>query len=575
MNETIKEKLMHITHEPGCYLMKDSADEVIYVGKAKDLYKRIRSYFYGTHDAKTTKLVTNINDFEYIITSTEIEAFILEINLIKKHQPKYNILLTDDKSYPYIHLTNEQHPRLIYVRDINKKTGKYYGPYPNSAAASFVVDRLNKIFPFRKCKKLPKKECLYYHLGSCLAPCIKEVSPEVYLKMQKEVDSLLRGNAKEEIKKMQLLMLEAAKNLEFEKALEYRNLISDLEIVREKQKMEGYNFEADVFGYYLINKKLSIQIFHLREGKIIERKGLLFDIENEADFFSEFVVRFYLEQNNPLPQVIMLAAANQQLIEEALNHSVLIPQKGKNLDLVNLVCNNAKNKLDVLLKLEEKKYDQNEGALENLKKILNLVELNTIEVFDNSNISGASPVSAMIVYKNGQLQKSLYRKFTIKTVIGANDVATMYEVIKRRYTLITNKPDLIIVDGGKGQVNAARKALQEVNRDIPVVGLIKNDFHKTEALYYQDTVYTLKKDANEFYLLEKLQNEVHRYAITFFRKTHTKNLIASQLDDIKGIGKVKKTQILQIVGEKDFLEKLDKLKLNEEQKQRLKALFTE
>ncbi len=570
----MKEKLALVPHQPGCYLMKDEHDQIIYVGKAKDLYKRLRTYFVGSHDTKTTKLVANIVDFEYIITTSETEAFILEINLIKKHQPKYNILLTDDKSYPYIHITNEKHPRLIYTRDINKKKGKYYGPYPNSSAASFVVDRLNKLFPFRKCKKIPKKECLYYHLGTCLAPCIKEVDPNVYVKMQKDLDSLLTGNAKDEITKMKVLMKEAAQNLEFEKAIEYRNLINDLEVVSEKQKMEGFNFEADIFGYYVFEHKISIQIFHLREGKILERKANLFDIENEPDFFSEFVVRFYLEHNNPLPQTILLPKANQSLIEEALKRSVIIPKKGKNKELVDLVCLNAKNKLDVLSKLEEKKYEQNEGALEKISNLLKIDNLKTIEVFDNSNISGASPVSAMIVYQDKALQKKLYRKYLIKTVVGANDIATMYEVISRRYRHITNNPDLIIVDGGKGQVDSAKKALNELKRTIPVMGLIKDENHRTCTIYYQNETLKLNASSVEYHFLAKLQNEVHRYAISFFRKTHTKNLISTQLDKIKGIGEVKKKQILQIIGDEDFLEKLNNLPLTKEQKQQIQTIFS-
>ncbi|MFA6627299.1 MAG: excinuclease ABC subunit UvrC [Bacilli bacterium] len=562
----MKDKLNLIPHKPGCYLMKDENDAIIYIGKAKDLYNRVRSYFVGSHDTKTTMLVSNIRDFEYIITSSETEALILEINLIKKHQPKYNISLTDDKSYPYIHITDEVHPRLIYVRDLHKKSGIYYGPYPNGSAASTVVTRLNKIFPFRKCRILPKKECLYYHLGMCLAPCIQEVKPETYDEMRAKVDSLLKGKATDEIKKMRELMQTASHKLEFEKALEYRNLINDLEIVSEKQKMEGYHRDTDVFGYFQDKDQISIQIFHWRDGKMIERRGLLFPLILDAEeFFSEFIVRFYVEQHHPLPEVIIAAPHQKTMVEEALNHPIIIPKRGKNKELLNLVNENAKNKLDELVKLSILKQEKTEGAILALEEQLGL-SLETIEMFDNSNISGSSPVSAMIVYQHHQFQKSLYRKYHIKTVIGANDVATMKEVVLRRYKNFEANPSLILMDGGKMQVDAALESLQQLNRVIPVAGLIKDDHHRTEAIYYQNIRYPLNKDSYEYRLLEKIQEEVHRYAITFFRKTHTKNVISSQLDHIQGIGPVKKNQILRILGQDDFKTALNQLKLTDEQK---------
>lgn len=569
----MKEKLNLIPHKPGCYLMKDADNTIIYVGKAKDLYNRVRSYFIGSHDAKTTKLVSNIRDFEYIITSSETEALILEINLIKRHQPKYNILLTDDKSYPYIHITEERHPRLIYIRDIHKKPGFYYGPYPNGSAASAVVDRLNKIFPFRKCRKIPKKECLYYHLGMCLAPCIQEVKPDAYLDMREKVDSFLRGKAKDEIKKMRLLMQEASDKLQFEKALEYRNLINDLEVVSEKQKMEGYHLDTDVFGYYQELDKISIQIFHWREGKLIERKGLLFPLLMEAsEFLSEFIVRFYLEQHHPLPEVIIAPSCHQTMIEEAIGHNIIIPKRGKNKELLQLVSENAKNKLEELAKLDALQKEKTEGALEALKNTLG-IPLDTIEMFDNSNIGGTSPVSAMIVYQNNQFQKSLYRKYHIKTVVGANDVATMKEVILRRYQRLEANPSLILVDGGATQVKAAEDVLLSLGRSIPVAGLVKDDNHRTDAIYFKKETIPLDKASHEFRLLEKIQEEVHRYAITFFRKTHIKNQLASKLDGIYGIGPVKKNQILKLLGQDNFKEAIQALKLTEEQKSQVLAIL--
>lgn len=562
----MKEKLQTIPHKPGCYLMKDEFGEIIYVGKAKDLYNRVRSYFVGSHDAKTTKLVSMIRDFEYIITSSEIEAFILEMNLIKKHNPKYNIMLTDDKTYPYICITDEQYPRLYYTRETNKKRGKYYGPYPNAKAAKDIVEMLNKLYPFVKCRKIPKKECLYYHIGQCLAPCINKIDASMYDNMRFKVNNILKGNAKSEIKNLEVLMEEASLKLDFEKAIEYRDLIKDLEIIGERQKMAGYSLDTDVFGYYANEEYVSIQVFHLREGKMIERNGFLFDnYDNALETFETFIVQFYQEQNNPLPQTILLPECNSEMIEEAINHKVLIPQKGKNSELIKLVHENAKNKIDELLKRKELEFKKTTGAIDRLAELLELESLHVIEAFDNSNISGASPVSAMVVFVDGKPAKKLYRKFKIKTVEGSNDVLTMQEVIMRRYQDLNNSPDLIIVDGGLPQVNAAKQVLNQLGRDLNVLGLVKDDNHRTRALLFNNQIIDLPKNSFEFRLMEAIQEEVHRYAITFFRSNHAKNTFASELDKIKGIGKVKKTQILKLVGKDNFEKNLQSLKLNQQQ----------
>jgi excinuclease ABC subunit C len=562
----MKEKLQTIPHKPGCYQMKDENGNIIYVGKAKDLYNRVRSYFIGSHDAKTTKLVSQICDFEYIITSSETEAFILEINLIKKHMPKYNIMLTDDKTYPYICITDEKFPRLFYTRDTNRKLGKYYGPYPNAKAAKDIVEMLNKIYPFVKCRKIPKKECLYYHIGQCLAPCINKIDPSVYDNMRAKVNNILKGNVKEEIKNLHVLMEESSLKLDFEKAIEYRDFIRDINIIGERQKMEGFILDTDVFGYYADVDHVSIQVFHLREGKMIERNGFLFDnYDNASDIFQEFIVQFYLEQNNPFPKTILITEGNKEMLEEALNHNVVIPQRGKNLELIKLVNDNAKNKIDELLKRKEIEFKKTDGALDRLCEMLELESLHLIEAFDNSNISGASPVSAMVAFVDGKSNKKLYRKFKVKTVVGVNDALTMYEVISRRYKDINNKPDLIIVDGGITQVNSAKKALKELNRDLNVLGLVKDEFHRTRSLLFNNEIIDISKNSFEFRLMESIQDEVHRYAITFFHNTHSKNTFTSQLDSIKGIGKVKKTQILKLLGKEDFEANLRKLKLNEEQ----------
>ncbi len=571
----MREKLQAIPHKPGCYLMKDSNQTIIYVGKAKDLYHRVRSYFIGSHNTKTTKLVSQIVDFEYIITSSETEAFILEINLIKKHHPKYNILLMDDKTYPYICITEEPYSRLITVRSTEKIKGTYYGPYPNAKAAKEIVELLNKIYPLRKCRVLPKKECLYYHIGQCLAPCIYPISLDEYEEMKNKVHQILKGNVALEIKALQKKMEDASLRLEFEKAMEYRNLLYDLKVVTEKQKMETNLVDSDIFAYFYEEKKCSIQVFHVREGKILERSGHLYhDIEDPNEVFQEFIVRFYLEKNNPVPLQILISEGDKELLEDLLKHPVMIPKIGKNKELIRLVQENAHQKIAELEKIQEQKFLKTEGAIQALAKLINLPHLKRIEAFDNSNISGMSAVSAMVVFIDGKPVKKEYRKFLVKTVVGANDVKTMEEVIFRRYKEEKNQTDLIIVDGGANQIQAAYTALQTLNRKIPVAGLIKDEHHRTRALLYEEQIFELDKSSFVFRLLEKIQDEVHRYAIHFFHQTHQKNTFLSKLDDIKGVGKVKKAQILAIVGREDFEEELTKLPLTSEQKEQVKKIFT-
>lgn len=561
----LKEKLKLIPKQPGCYQYYDEFGEVIYVGKAKNLYNRVNSYFVGKQNNKTTKLVSQIRDIQYIITSSEVEAFILEINLIKKYDPKYNILLTDDKTYPYIVLTKEKNPKLIYTRDIKKTKGKVYGPYPNSKAAKDTVDLLNRIYPLRKCNHIPKKECLYYHIGQCLGPCIKTVDQELYQNIEKKITNILKGNVKEEIKTLEILMQEASIKLDFEKAIQYRELINSLNVISEKQKMEGLNQDLDAFAYYCDDEYLSIQVFHLRNGKMIERNGYLYQKTNPIDQFQEFIIQFYLLQNNPLPKNIYISDGDIELLSETLNHKIQIPKIGQNLQLIKLVEENAKQKITELIQKQELEYQKTTRVMEELSNILNIPNISNIEAFDNSNINGASAVSAMVSFVDGKPNKKGYRKYRVKTVEGANDAATMYEIVTRRYSKITNYPDLIIMDGGAIQVNSCLKALQDINVNIPVCGLVKDDNHKTNNLLYNDEIIEISKSSNLFKLLTQIQDEVHRFAITYFHNTHSKNLFSSQLDNIKGIGKVKKTQILKLLSEPDFETNLKSLKLNEEQ----------
>ena len=567
MNDIIKIKLESLPKKPGSYQYKNEDGEIIYVGKAKNLYNRIHSYFVGAHDAKTTKLVSQIADIEYIITSTEVEALILEINLIKRYRPKYNIMLMDDKRYPYIVVSKEKNPKVFYTREIEKVKGKVYGPYPNAKAAKEVVDMLNRMYPLRKCIKIPKKECLYYHINQCLAPCINEINPSTYEIILDKINNILKGNVKDEIKILKTFMDQASLDLNFEKAIEYRELINSLNSIAEKQKMEGYLLDTDVFGYYRFEDQISIQVFHLRDGKMIERKGYLIDLisQDEVSAFQEFVISFYLINNNPIPRYILVSAGDIEIYQSSISSNVSIPIKGKKKELVNLVIDNAKNKIDTLLNKQEREYKKTIGAMNDIKNILGIESLHTIEMFDNSNIMGASPVSAMITMIDGVFDKKRYRKYKIKTVVGANDFATMKEVVTRRYSNLENKPDLIIMDGGELQVNACLGALSEIGREIDVLGLVKDDNHKTRALYYHGEEINIDKHSYAFRLLESAQEEVHRFAISFFRQTHLKDTFESKLCQIKGIGKVKSKKILLALKNEDPYSVVKSLKLSDEQ----------
>lgn len=573
----IKEKVASLPQKPGCYLMKNSDGEIIYVGKAKVLANRVKSYFMGSHNAKTTAMISHIADFEYIITATEAEAFILEINLIKKHNPKYNILLTDDKSYPYILITNEKNPKIIYTRELKYK-GKYFGPYPSSASARETSELLNKMYPLRKCNHLPKKECLYYHIGECLAPCIKEIPKEAYDEIKNKIYSFLSGNVTTEIKRYEKLMYEASDKLDFEKAREYLKIINNIKSLLEKQNMDNSLLDSDIFGYYINDEYISIQIFHIRDSKMVERNGFLFELMgDEIEIFLNFIGQFYLVKQNPLPKEILLPELDYSSLSDEIKRKIIVPKKGKKKDMVKLVTENAKEKIDVLSQKEELKKKRTIGAITTLGEILGIGVPTNIEAFDNSNIQGVSSVSAMVSYLDGEKNPKGYRKFLIKTVEGANDALTMHEVVTRRYSRLKKEgkpfPNLIIMDGGKPQVNSALKALELIDVKIPVMGLVKNDNHKTEAILFNNEEIALDKKSNLFYFLEAMQDEVHRYAISFHHLRHGKDTFSSLLDNIKGIGPVKKKQILKIIGTMDFLEKLEKLKLTKTQKEEIKKIY--
>ncbi|MGI6768202.1 MAG: excinuclease ABC subunit UvrC [Bacilli bacterium] len=567
----LKEKLANLPKKPGCYQMLDENREIIYVGKAKNLYNRVRSYFTGSHDAKTTKMISNIHDIEYIVTSTETEAFILEMNLIKKHRPKYNIMLMDDKRYPYICITDEDYPRVYYTRDLSEK-GRYYGPYPDAFAAREVVDLINRIYPLRKCRVLPKKECLYYHIGQCLAPCIIPIDPQKFREMTDEINNFLKGNIKEQRRKLETLMYEASENLNFEKAIEYRQLIEDFEKVSEKQKMEFQAADVDVFGYVQDKDYISIQVFHIRSGKTVERSGFLFEIMGKPEeMFIDFLAQFYLIKNNPIPKEIIIPDVDISMLAEELAYKITIPKRGQKKEFVQLVTENAKEKMKQLLIKEEMKYERTLGAVIELGKLLEINTPHVIEAFDNSNIQGTSSVSAMVSFVEGVPMRKNYRKYKIKYQ-GANDYESMIEVITRRYRRLKQEnkafPDLVVVDGGAPQVLAAEKALKALELEIPVLGLSKDNKHLTSYLYFKGEEIHIDKRSNLFFFLENLQDEVHRFAITFHHLVRSKNTLQSKLENIKGIGKVKRNLILTLLKESNqdnFKDKLKEHKFTDEQ----------
>ncbi|MED4345383.1 excinuclease ABC subunit UvrC [Heyndrickxia coagulans] len=570
MNETIRNKLALLPAQPGCYLMKDRQGTIIYVGKAKILKNRVRSYFSGSHDAKTQRLVSEIEDFEYIVTSSNIEALILEINLIKKHDPKYNIMLKDDKTYPYIKLTHERHPRLITTRKVKKDKGKYFGPYPNVQAANETKKLLDRLYPLRKCTNMPDRVCLYYHLGQCLAPCVNEVKEETYKEITDQITRFLNGGYTEIKKELEEKMHEAAEKLEFERAKEYRDQIANIEMTMEKQKITMTDFtDRDIFGYAVDKGWMCVQVFFMRQGKLIERDVSLFPSydEPEEEFLS-YLGQFYAKPEHIKPkEVLITEKADRELAEQLLEIKVLQPKKGQKRELVLMAEKNAKIALKEKFALIERDEERTIKAVENLGEKLGIYTPHRIEAFDNSNIQGTNPVSAMVVFVDGKPAKKEYRKYKIKTVEGPDDYESMREVIRRRYIRALREnlplPDLIIIDGGKGQIDAARDVLEnELGLEIPLGGLAKDEKHNTSQLLFGNPleVVPLGRNSQEFYLLQRIQDEVHRFAITFHRELRGKSAFQSALDDIPGIGPKRKKQLLRHFGS---LKKMKQAKLEE------------
>jgi excinuclease ABC subunit C len=558
MNEQIRNKLALLPAQPGCYLMKDRQGTIIYVGKAKVLKNRVRSYFTGSHDGKTLRLVNEIEDFEYIVTSSDMEALLLEINLIKKYDPKYNIMLKDDKSYPFIKLTAERHPKLIITRKVKKDSGKYFGPYPNVQAANETKKLLDRIYPLRKCSTLPDRVCLYYHMGQCLAPCVKDVSKDEYKQITDEITRFLNGGYKEIKEDLTAKMAAAAEDLDFERAKDFRDKIAHIEATMEKQKMTTTDFtDRDVFGYAVDKGWMCVQVFFIRQGKLIEREVSMFPIHNEPDEdILTYLGQFYSKNEHFKPkEVLVPEGVDLELAEGLLEVKVLKPQRGKKKELVHLASKNAGIALKEKFSLIERDEERTIKAVENLGKQMGIYTPHRIESFDNSNIQGTDPVSAMIVFIDGKPEKREYRKYKIKSVKGPDDYESMREVVRRRYTRVLREglplPDLIIIDGGKGHIESARDVLEnELGLDIPIAGLAKDDKHRTSQLLYGNPlqVIELPRNSQEFYLLQRIQDEVHRFAITFHRQLRGKSAFQSLLDDIPGIGEKRKKALLKHFG---------------------------
>lgn len=535
---------------PGCYLMKNTDGKVIYVGKARKLKNRVFSYFTGAHNYKTTKLVDHIWDFDYIVTGSEKEALLLEINLIKDYTPEYNIMFMDNTYYPYIELTDETHPRLKIVRKTKNKKNKYFGPYPDATAARNTFKLLNKLYPLRKCNHVPDKPCLYYSLHQCLGPCINEVDKSQYDEIRKELISFIHGNTKSKIDELTEKMMTASENLQFELAKEYRDLIRSIEYVTAKQNVQFGDYkDRDILGYFIDKGYISIQLFFMREGKLLYHD---FNLEPVGEDFEEDLIRFLATyyQTHPEPYELLIPQdVDLELLTEILSCHVLQPQRGDKKSLVEMANKNAKEALEKKFLLKEKTDEKTILPIIELGQKLGIDTPHTIELYDNSNIQGAYAVAGMVVYKDGVPSKKDYRKYKIKTVEGPDDYASMKEVIYRRYyrLLMEQKEmaDLIIVDGGLGQIKVAKEVINSLNLSVHICGLSKDDKHSTAMLLDENgNQVPIDTKSPLFFLLTRMQDEVHRYAISFHRQVRSKSLFSSILDEVEGIGEARKKKLL-------------------------------
>ncbi len=559
-SELIENKLKFLPDLPGCYLMKNQIDEIIYIGKAKNLKNRVRSYFRGAHNTKTEKLVSEIHHFEFIVTKTDKEALLLEINLIKKYQPKYNIKLKRGTMYPYLKITNERNPQLIITSTVERDGGKYYGPYPNVHAANQTKEFIQKIYPLRKCGKNETRACFYYHLGQCIGCCDHEVSPLEYEQQIQKIHQFLNGNVKDVKKMLVDKMQKASENLDFEQAIDYRNQLQYIETTIEKQHIMSNDFvNRDVFAYYCERGWMSIQVFLLRQATIIKREAALFRLfEEPNEELVSFIAQFYQDSNHILPtEIIVPQMVDYTLIEEAIGVATISPKRGNKKRMLDLATQNSEIALKEKFRIEYQKYQRNIVPIEDLAQVLGLESLELIESFDHSNIQGTNPISAMVVYRNGIPDRKNYRKYKIRTVVGSNEFATTQEVIRRRYSRLLKEngimPNLILMDGGKVQMRAAREVLEcELGLDIPVVGMVKNEKHQTSHLLVftkenedEFRQIALNPTSQAFRLVERIQEEVHRFAITFHRQVRSKNSFASTLDAIPGVGPKTRAKLLK------------------------------
>ncbi|MGN1358736.1 MAG: excinuclease ABC subunit UvrC, partial [Bacilli bacterium] len=551
----IDELLSTTPHKPGCYLMKDKNGCIIYVGKSKNLKNRLSSYFKQSHTGKTMMLVRDIETFEYILTNSEVESLLLELNLIKKYTPKYNILYKDDKTYPYIELTNDKVPRLLIVRNPNMKRGgnrKLFGPYPNVTAAKKVVEILNRMYPLRKCKNMGKKECLYYHIGECLGYCINQVDEEKIKEMKEEIIAFFNGNSEILTDKIEKRMYESSNKLQYEKALEYREILDYIKITLEKQKVcLDDNYDRDVIGYYEEDNYLSMVILFIRGGKLIDKKSNIFPmIDSLEEEVNTYISNFYDKHMTKVKEVMAPEIVNLSLMREGFNLNFMTPLKGTKKKILELAMENAKNYYNEQISLIKKDEESLNNSLKELSMMLGIEKCNRIEMFDNSNIFGSFNVSGMVVFIDGKKAPQMYRKFKI-TNDKNDDYGTMREVIYRRYFRVLKdnleRPDLILVDGGVGHINVCREVIASLGMDIPVAGLKKDDKHSTNMLLggYPLREIEIKKDSYLFLLLTRMQDEVHRYTISYHKDIRSKGALSTILDNIDGIGEVRKKNILK------------------------------